>query len=108
MTEVSPVQAEELVRASKAVLVDVREKGETESGMAAPALWFPTSQIDPDDAGWKKFLTSLPKDKTVILYCASGMRSAGVAEYLADQGYTTANMGGFSSWKSAGFPVRMP
>src|SRR3546814_7864077 len=46
------------------------------------------------------------KDKTVILYCASGGRSALAGRVLRALGYDKVyNLGGFKSWAEAGLPV---
>lgn len=90
------------------VLVDVREESEVKEGMAAPALWFPTSQMKDDSAEWKAFLEKLPKNKKIIFYCAAGGRAGKVATKLSTMGYQTANAGGFSDWVAAKLPVKKP
>jgi rhodanese-related sulfurtransferase len=43
------------------------------------------------------------KDKTVILYCASGGRAALAGKALKDLGYERVyNLGGFKDWTEAG------
>ena len=49
------------------------------------------------------------KDKTVILYCASGGRSALGGKALKDLGYTRVrNLGGFNDWVESGGAVETP
>ena len=46
------------------------------------------------------------RNKTVIVYCASGGRSALAGKTLKDMGYTDVrNLGGFKDWLEAGLPV---
>ena len=49
----------------------------------------------------------LPQDRLVIVYCASGGRSALAAQFLVDKGFPrVANMGTFRSYQSVpGAPV---
>lgn len=103
----TPAEALQLVKAGKAVLVDVREEDELkESGFAEGALWMPTSEISEDTPKWQEFKAKLPKDKSILLYCRSGNRSGRIAEFLAQDGYQTVNLGGFAAWKSAGLPIK--
>ena len=45
----------------------------------------------------------LPKDKTVMVYCRTGRRSADAAGKLAAEGYFVFNLeGGIVAWKEAG------
>ena len=46
------------------------------------------------------------KDRTVIVYCASGGRSALAGKTLKDMGFTDVrNLGGFKGWVDAGGEV---
>lgn len=103
---VTPQDAAKLVAEGKAVLVDVREAPEWKaSGVAAPAILLPKSDLDGDQKQWKPFLEQ-NKGKQILLYCASGGRSKTVAAALAEKGLRTANVGGFRDWSRAGLPVR--
>jgi rhodanese-related sulfurtransferase len=49
------------------------------------------------------------KDKAVILYCASGGRSALSGKVLKDMGYTNVhNLGAFKDWVEGGGAVDKP
>ena len=49
------------------------------------------------------------KDKTIIVYCASGGRSALAGKVLKDMGYSQVfNMGAFKDWAESGGPVDKP
>jgi rhodanese-related sulfurtransferase len=90
--KVSPARARELVSAG-ARLVDVRSTGEFASGHIDGALNIPVDQLAAriGEIG--------PKDKPVVVYCASGMRSARAAGLLKSVGFATVeDLGPMSRW----------
>ncbi|MCA3749596.1 MAG: rhodanese-like domain-containing protein [Rubrobacter sp.] len=95
---ISPREAYEKVRAGKAVLVDVREKGEWSAGRIPAAKHMPLKCLrDRTD--------KLPKGKEVILVCRSGNRSAFAARMLSEEGYESSNLeGGVAAWSREGLP----
>jgi rhodanese-related sulfurtransferase len=99
-------EAFQLLEKKDAILIDVREEMELqESGFASGAIWMPTSKIGENHPDWDQLKRSLPKNKQIILYCKSGARSGRIAELLAQEGFQTVNLGGFSVWKAAQLPV---
>ncbi len=82
---------------SSVVLIDVREDREWNLGHAAGAVHMSRGTLE------SKIDAVVPRDATVILYCASGNRSALSAESLTQMGYTNvASMaGGFRGWVDA-------
>jgi len=105
---VQPAEAAQRVADGNAVLIDVREPDEwAETGVAAPAALLPLSDLDGDRKQWKKFLEK-NRDKELVSYCRSGHRAGVAAKLLADEGFRTANAGGFGDWQAAGLPVRKP
>lgn len=104
--KIPAAEADKLVAAGKAVLVDVREASEcAESGLASPAVWLPKSDFDGDQKLWKPFLEK-NAGKEILLYCRAGGRAAGIATDLAAKGYSTASIGGLKDWTGAGLPTR--
>lgn len=94
------------VAAGQAVLIDVREAAEwQETGVAAPAVLLPLSDLRGERTQWKAFLAAHP-GKELILYCRSGHRAGIAADILAKEGFKTANAGAFQDWAAAGLPVR--
>ena len=79
------------------VLIDVREDREWNLGHAAGAHHMSRGTLE------SKIDAVVPRDATVVLYCASGNRSALAAESLKLMGYTdVASMsGGFRAWVDA-------
>jgi rhodanese-related sulfurtransferase len=83
-----------LQQKDKGILLDVREKFEYEGGHIPNSLNIPLSQI-------KGRLNEIPKNRDVLLYCRSGMRSKQAGRILSKHGYKQLfNLqGGISSWK---------
>lgn len=77
----------------KRMLIDVREPGEYKTGYINGAKNIPLSQLSGR-------LGEIPKDKTVFLYCRSGMRSKNAARILLKNGHTglVHLQGGLSAW----------
>jgi len=82
-------------------LLDVRTQSEYEEGHIGGAYLIPYDRIT-SRAG------ELPEDKSkaILVYCRSGVRSSMAANTLVGLGYTnvTNMLGGFSEWKSKGYP----
>jgi rhodanese-related sulfurtransferase len=104
---ISASEAQSLVATGSAVVVDVREPGEWRSGVAAPAVLLPLGDLMGSRKLWAPFLAE-NRGKRIIVYCASGIRSGNAATILRREGFDVANLGGFSSWASAGLPTRQP
>lgn len=87
--------------ADGALLVDIREQEEWDEARIAGAELKPMSAIDD---WWQ----DLPTDRTVILYCRSGQRSARVVQALIGQtelDNVVDMRGGIIAWDQAGLPV---
>ncbi len=99
-------QAKGLVGQDDVVFVDLRETKELESqGRIPGAVHAPRGLLefhaDPASPSHKPELSS---GKRLVVYCASGGRSALGAKTLKDMGIgNVANMlGGFTAWKDSG------
>jgi rhodanese-related sulfurtransferase len=101
----------EAVDEGDVLFVDVRETVErNESGGVAGSVHAPRGFLefmaDPESPMHKPELMS---GKLLVLYCASGGRSAFAAKTLIDMGYDPDRVchmaGGFSAWKEAGGPT---
>jgi rhodanese-related sulfurtransferase len=108
---VTPAQAKEMMAKGNVLIVDVRDGAEVEkSGKIAGALHVSRGMLefraDPEVPSHDK---RFEKSKTVILYCASGGRSALSGKALKDMGYTHVyNLGAFKDWADAGGAVENP
>jgi rhodanese-related sulfurtransferase len=102
---VSPAQARDMIAAGNALVVDVRDAPEVQaSGKVAGAVNVSRGMLefraDPDLPSHDK---NFAKDKTVILYCGSGGRSALAGKLLKDLGYERVyNLGAFKDWAESG------
>jgi len=108
---VTPDQAREMIAKGNTLVVDVRDTAEVErSGKVAGAVHVSRGMLefraDPESPYHDK---NFAKDKTVILYCASGGRSALSAKTLKDLGYERVyNLGAFKDWAEGGGAVDKP
>lgn len=88
---------EEKVNSTKnKIILDVRTPQEYKNGHLKNA-----QLINYYDADFLEELKTLDKDKTVFVYCASGMRSLGAAKKLAKSGFSDIYelKGGYNAWK---------
>jgi rhodanese-related sulfurtransferase len=105
---ISLEQAQELIAKGNTLVVDVRDAPEVEqSGKVAGAVHVPRGMLefraDPESPYHDE---NFAKDKTVIVYCASGGRSALSGEALKKLGYAEVyNLGAFKDWAAAGGAV---
>jgi sulfur-carrier protein adenylyltransferase/sulfurtransferase len=103
--EVDPAAVREQV-GNGAVIVDVREPEEWSAGHIPGAIHVPKSYLESRIEG------AVPdREKHVVLYCASGNRSAWAARTLIeDLGYehVESMTGGFTLWKDRGYEVDTP
>ncbi len=97
---VTPLEAVDMI-ADGAMLIDVREQDEWDSERIPGAEFLPMSQIN----GW---FADLPRDRTIIVQCNSGRRSASIIQALMTQaGFDNLlNLtGGIVGWKFQNQPV---
>ncbi len=76
-----------------AILLDVRTESEYNSGHISDALNVPLNELKNGVVSIKKL------DKPVIVYCASGIRSAMGTKILKSNGIDAINGGGISKLK---------
>jgi rhodanese-related sulfurtransferase len=92
----------ELIADTSVVVLDVRTASEFAEGHIGRAINIDYYQSDFVE----KATETLPKEKTIAIYCRSGRRSANAAEKLADKGYKLVNLkGGIIAWKDKNMPV---
>ena len=105
---ITPEDAAKLHGRPDVLFVDVRDADEVaQSGKIAGAVNVSRGMIEfRADETVPSHNKAFAKDKTVILYCASGGRSALAGKTLLDMGYKKVhNLGGFKDWASRGLPV---
>ena len=108
---VTPAQAREMIAQGNTLVVDVRDGTEVAaSGKVAGAVHVSRGLLefraDPELPSHDK---NFAKDKTIIVYCASGGRSALAGKLLKDMGYDHVyNLGAFKDWAEGGGAVDKP
>jgi rhodanese-related sulfurtransferase len=108
---ITPAQARQMIAEGNTLVIDVRDATEVEkSGKIAGALQVSRGMLefraDPESAYHDK---NFNKHKTLIVYCASGGRSALGGKVLKDMGYDRVyNLGAFKEWAENGGPVEEP
>ena len=106
--KITPAQAKEMIDKGGVLVVDVRDGAEVQqSGKVPGAVHVSRGMLefraDPESPYHDK---NFDKSKTVILYCASGGRSALSGKTLKEMGYERVyNLGGFKDWTESGGPV---
>jgi rhodanese-related sulfurtransferase len=105
---ITPAQAKEMIATNNCLVIDVRDAAEVaQTGRIAGAINVSRGMLefraDPETPYHDKHFD---KGKTIILYCASGGRSALAGKVLKDMGYAQVyNLGGFKDWAESGGPV---
>ncbi|PHN04472.1 rhodanese-like domain-containing protein [Flavilitoribacter nigricans] len=79
---ISVAEFQQKMSADNTVVLDVRTPGEVEAGVIDGAL-----TIDISDPDFQKKIGELDKDKTYLVYCQSGGRSARACEMMSDMGF---------------------
>ncbi len=110
--EWTPSQVQDVLAQKKAdssdqevVVVDVREKHEWNEGYIPGAIHVPRGFLE------LQIEEAVPdKSKTVVLYCAGGVRSLIAGTTLKQMGYQNAisMSGGFGQWKANGYAFVQP
>jgi rhodanese-related sulfurtransferase len=102
---ITPAQAREMIAKGDTLVVDVRDAPEVEkSGKVAGAVHVSRGMLefraDPESPYHDK---NFDKSKTLIVYCASGGRSALSGKVLKEMGYDRVyNLGAFKDWAESG------
>lgn len=103
---VSPVQSSALIQQnsgnSRFVILDVRTPLEYADGHLPGAV-----NIDFDSPTFKDAVSHLDENRTYLVYCRTGARSATASKIMVELGFRHIyNMtGGFTEWQAQGFPV---
>jgi rhodanese-related sulfurtransferase len=99
ITEVPVTRVQEMQESGLGVVyLDVREENEWNMGHLPRATLIPRGVLE------SQIEQRVPRDTPVVVYCASGNRSALAADTLRQMGYTQVSSmaGGFRAWVDAG------
>lgn len=108
--ELAPQDAQALLQKEDALLLDVRESSEHEQGHIQGAVLVPRGLLEAAaDSSFPQHVPDLVNARTrpVVVYCATGGRSAMAAATLQTMGFEQVYSvdGGFGRWEKEGLPV---
>lgn len=100
ITEIDVDGARSALDAPDTIFVDVREPNEYNLGRLPGALPLPRGTIEVRGEAM------LPRDKTIVVYCGGGSRSALAADTLQTMGYQVRSLkGGYRAWVEGDGPI---
>jgi rhodanese-related sulfurtransferase len=102
--EVSVIEASKILgESSDVVLVDVRTPRECQGNSIQNSI-----NIDISNANFEAEVEKIDKNKTILVVCASGNRSARATSYLDAKGYAKAYniVGGMGAWNRERLPIK--
>ena len=108
---INPEELKSILGQDKVLIVDVRDAPElTDTGKVQGALNVSRGMLEfRADEATPYHNKAFAKDKTIILYCASGGRSALAGRALMELGYQDVrSLGAFKDWVEAGGAVEKP
>jgi rhodanese-related sulfurtransferase len=100
--DISSREARVLIEKNKDIfLLDVRTPQENSQARLPGTKLIPINEFE-------RRINEVPRNKTILVYCAVGSRSKPVAEYLSKNGYKNVyNMSdGLVGWYRNGFPLQ--
>ncbi len=102
---VGPLIATRIINDEEPLILDVRENAEVKDGIIANALHIPLSELPKRMAELDPY-----RDRSVLVYCRSGSRSASAARRLRRSGFEKVyNLaGGIMAWADQHLPVARP
>jgi rhodanese-related sulfurtransferase len=97
----APFAAELLSSPQPPLVIDVRTPTEREQKHIAGSLSIPLNHL-------VERLGQIPRDKSLLVYCAGGYRSSIAASLLQGNGFGSVSeiAGGIAGWEAAKLPVR--
>jgi rhodanese-related sulfurtransferase len=107
---ISPQETAALMAEGSVLVVDVRDAPELQSGKVKGAVHVSRGLLEfKADPQSPMHDAAFDPAKTVIVYCASGGRSALAGKVLKELGYKDVrNLGGFKDWAESGGAVEKP
>ncbi|MDD5059326.1 MAG: rhodanese-like domain-containing protein [Sideroxydans sp.] len=100
--DIDHIAATQLINHKNALLLDVREKSEFESGHILNSKHIPLGKLGERIGELEKF-----RERPIVVVCRSGQRSASACAYLGKQGFAHAHNleGGVMAWQKASLPL---
>lgn len=98
-SDYTPRQVAALLKTDEVQLIDVRRRHEHAAGRIAGSRLIELASLGTE-------LSSIGRERPVIVYCRSGGRSALAVQALLNAGFDAHNMsGGMLEWQAAGLPL---
>jgi rhodanese-related sulfurtransferase len=99
---VLPIQAVQMLNRDDALVLDIRNAAEFESGHIINARNIPTADLKSRIEELKKF-----KDRPIVVYCATGTTSGGAIRELSAAGFEQVHSlkGGIAAWRGDNLPL---
>jgi glyoxylase-like metal-dependent hydrolase (beta-lactamase superfamily II)/rhodanese-related sulfurtransferase len=96
--QVDLATAKKMIQTGEVIILDVREKNEFELGFIENAIHIPRGEVK---STIESLIPADSKDKSILIYCASGNRSALAGQIMQDIGFSnvTSLIGGYIAWK---------
>ena len=79
--ELSPAEAQELMQAESACVIDIRDGNSFSSAHITGAIQLDQTSLGP-------FLAATEKDAALVIYCYHGISSHSAASFFVDQGFS--------------------
>jgi rhodanese-related sulfurtransferase len=100
--DVDIVEALQLINHKNALVLDVREESEYQSGHILNAKWIPLGKLLDRAGELERY-----REQTIVVVCRSGNRSATACSLLGKKGFTQAfNLaGGVMAWQKSNLPL---
>jgi rhodanese-related sulfurtransferase len=101
MQNISATEMQQITKQTPDIyLLDVRTLGEYVQKRIKGARLIPIDQV-------QRRINEIPKNRPIIVYCETGMRSAQVGRYLDSLGYQSVfNLSqGLMGWQVRGYPI---
>lgn len=99
---VEPSEFANVIKSPDVYLIDVRTADDFKEGHIEGAHLLDVQSPD----FLKNAEATLPKDKTIAVYCRTGKRSALASTQLSENGYKIINLdGGITNWEENDLPV---
>ena len=108
---ITPNELKDIMDRDDVLIVDVRDHPEvSETGTVQGALHVSRGMLEfCADEATPYYDKAFSRDKTIVLFCASGGRSALCGQSLLNLGYLDVrNLGAFADWREFGGPVDKP
>jgi rhodanese-related sulfurtransferase len=104
--EISVQQAKEMIDSGGVFILDVRTQEEYDAGHINGSVRIPVQDIKVKEE-LDKELTKIPRDRKILVYCRTGVRSAQASQVLVNNGFTEvySMKGGITDWTKAGYEV---